>query len=316
MSDLKLFRLTDGKASALTSSSAALEKHLQKFIEDNMGTIFGVDFLMSEYGTGKVHGGRIDSLGIDENGLPVILEYKRQKNENVINQGLYYLDWLMDHRGEFQLLVQQVLGPERASNIEWSEPRLICVANSFTKFDEHAVKQIDRNVQLVRYEYFGEDLFAVELMTTTEKSTSVITGPAAAGVAATPGPFASQGVSLGIDKTVTEKLHQASPTLKSLYEQVEDFALSLGDDVIKKINKHYFAFRRLKNFACVEVHPQSGNLLIHLKLDPKTFIEEKDFLRDMTGIGHFGTGDVELRIADDSRWAEVTAMITQAYKEN
>lgn len=316
MSDLKLFRLRDGKASALTASSAVLEKHLQNLIEANMATIFGVDFLQSEYGTGKTHGGRIDSLGIDENGLPVILEYKRHQNENVINQGLYYLDWLMDHRGEFQLLVQHVLGAERAGNIDWSEPRLICVANSFTKFDEHAVKQIDRNVQLVRYEYFGDDLLAVELMTTTEKSTSAMTGPTTPGVTATPGAFAGRGVATSAEKTVTEKLQQASPALRGLYEQVEDFAHSLGDDVIKKVNKNYFAFRRLKNFACVEVHPQSGNLLIHLKLDPKAFSEEKDFLRDMTGIGHYGTGDVELRIADDTRWAEITTMITQAYEEN
>lgn len=316
MSDLKLFRLTDGKASALTASSATLEKHLQNLIEENMGTIFGVDFLKSEYGTGKVHGGRIDSLGIDENGLPVILEYKRHQNENVINQGLYYLDWLMDHRGEFQILVQQVLGAERASNIDWSEPRLICVANSFTKFDEHAVKQIDRNVQLVRYEYFGDDLLAVELMTTTEKSTSAMTGPASAGVAATPGAFVGRGAAPSAEKTVTEKLHQASPALRGLYEQVEDFALRLGEDVIKKVNKNYFAFRRLKNFACVEVHPQSGNLLVHLKLNPKDFPEEEGFLKDMTGIGHYGTGDLELRFPDASRWEEISAMIRQAYEEN
>ncbi|GAA1128570.1 DUF5655 domain-containing protein [Citricoccus alkalitolerans] len=316
MSDLKVFRLAEGQAAPLTASSAALEKNLQKLIEDNMGTIFGVEFLQSEYVTGKVHGGRIDSLGIDENGLPVILEYKRHQNENAINQGLYYLDWLMDHRGEFQLLVQQKLGYERASIIDWSEPRLICVANSFTRYDEHAVKQIDRNVQLVRYQYFGDDLLAVELITTTEKSTSGTSTPSSAGAAGVAQPVVSQGVIRSTEKTVTEKLHQATPTLRGLYEQVEDFALSLGEDVIKKVNKNYFAFRRLKNFACVEVHPQSGNLLVHLKLNPKEFSEEEDFLRDMTGIGHYGTGDLELRIADASRWEEVASLISQAYEEN
>ncbi|MGK6309406.1 hypothetical protein [Variovorax sp. DT-64] len=55
--------------------------------------------------TGKTHAGRIDSLGLDENNCPVILEYKRPVGENVINQGLFYLDWLMDHQAEFKLLV-------------------------------------------------------------------------------------------------------------------------------------------------------------------------------------------------------------------
>lgn len=316
MSDLKMFRLLDGQAHSLNASSAALEKDLQKLIEQNMATIFGVDFLCSEYSTGKVHGGRIDSLGIDENGLPVILEYKRHQNENVINQGLFYLDWLMDHQGEFQLLVQERLGSDKAANIDWSEPRLICVANSFTRYDEHAVKQIDRNVQLVRYQYFGTDLLAVELITTTEKSTSAAAMSPAVGM--NPAPVtarttASAGYS---EKTVTDKLQQAPTELADLYQRVEDLALSLGDDVIKKVNKHYVAFRRLKNFACVEVHPQAGNLLIHLKLDPLDFEMEDGFLKDMTGIGHFGTGDLEMRISDDARWAQVVDLITQAYEDN
>ena len=79
-------------------------------IERNMEALFGVRFVASEHSTGKKHGGRIDSLGLDENGSPVIFEYKRSVNENVINQGLFYLDWLLDHRAEFELLVMKNLG--------------------------------------------------------------------------------------------------------------------------------------------------------------------------------------------------------------
>jgi hypothetical protein len=110
MSDLKLFRITDGKAEELTGSAAALEKHLQILIEGNMSTLFGIRFLASEYNTGSKHRGRIDSLGLDENGSPVIFEYKRTNNENVVNQGLIYLDWLLDHRAEFAQLVASKLG--------------------------------------------------------------------------------------------------------------------------------------------------------------------------------------------------------------
>ena len=81
-------------------------------------------FLASEYSTGKTHGGRIDTLGIDENNSPVIIEYKRSTNENVINQGLFYLDWLLDHRAEFTLLAMKKLGAEVAEQIDWSSPRL------------------------------------------------------------------------------------------------------------------------------------------------------------------------------------------------
>src|SRR5690349_25098324 len=110
----------------------AVERELQALIERNLETVLGVRFLVSEYSTGKTHGGRIDTLGIDENNSPVIIEYKRSTNENVINQGLYYLDWLLDHRAEFTLLAMKMLGPELEDKIEWTNPRLLCIAGDFT----------------------------------------------------------------------------------------------------------------------------------------------------------------------------------------
>ena len=56
--------------------------------------------------------GRMDSIGIDENNSPVIFEYKRSTSENVINQGLFYLDWLLDHKADFKLLVIEKFGME------------------------------------------------------------------------------------------------------------------------------------------------------------------------------------------------------------
>ena len=86
----------------LGGKSLALERSLQTMIEKHLEELLGVRFLATEYSTGKTHRGRIDTLGIDENGCPVIIEYKRATNENVINQGLFYLDWLMDHKADFK----------------------------------------------------------------------------------------------------------------------------------------------------------------------------------------------------------------------
>ena len=89
MADLKLFRIAEGHATELTSASVALERSLQFVIEDNMQALFGVRLVQSEFLDGLRHGGRMDSIGLDENGSPVIFEYKRAVNENVINHGLY-----------------------------------------------------------------------------------------------------------------------------------------------------------------------------------------------------------------------------------
>ena len=110
MSEIKLFRLNGTSAVEIPGTATGLEKSLQTLMEANLQPLLGVRFLSSEYTTGKSHVGRMDTLGMDENGCPVIIEYKRAVNGNVINQGLFYLDWLLDHKAEFELLVMKVLG--------------------------------------------------------------------------------------------------------------------------------------------------------------------------------------------------------------
>ena len=118
MSDIKLFQISPTDVQELLGHSVAVEKSLQTLIELNLENFLGVRFLASEYATGKTHGGRIDTLGLDENGCPVIIEYKRALNENVINQGLYYLDWLLDHKAECTILTGKLFGQAVADKIE------------------------------------------------------------------------------------------------------------------------------------------------------------------------------------------------------
>src|SRR4030042_430166 len=128
MSDIKLFQIGKNRITELEGKSVQIEKSLQTIIERNLEAFLGVRFLETEYGTGPKHGGRIDTLGIDENNCPVIIEYKRATNENIINQGLFYIDWLLDHKAEFELLVQKKLGKNVSEHIEWGGERLICIA--------------------------------------------------------------------------------------------------------------------------------------------------------------------------------------------
>ena len=164
MSDIKLFRIVGEQASEIQGTASDLEKPLQNLLEKNLLPLLEIRFLATEYSTGKTHAGRIDTLGLDENNCPVILEYKRSMGENVINQGLFYLDWLMDHQAEFKLLVMDRFGKAAADTIDWTTPRLICIAADFTKYDTHAVQQMKRNIELIRYRQFGADLLLLELV--------------------------------------------------------------------------------------------------------------------------------------------------------
>jgi len=300
--------MTAGDATELVSKSVALEKSLQTLIEQNMETLFGVRFLASEYHTGSKHRGRIDSLGIDENFTPVIFEYKRAIDENVINQGLFYLDWLLDHRAEFELLVRKTLDEETASTIDWRNPRLICIANAFTRYDEHAVLQINRAIELIRYRDFGGELLALELVTTSKADAVTSSLPESFDKAN------RKGISAKGQKTFSELLVQSSDALKTLHADLERYCQNLGDDVTMTVRKNYTAFRRLKNFACVEVHPQSNNLLVYLKVDPDTIDLTPGYSRDVRAIGHFGTGDLELRISTSEQLQQSLPLIRLSYE--
>lgn len=306
MSDIKLFRLGQNGVHSLQSSSMAVEKSLQALIEQHLEAFLGVRFLASEYATGKVYGGRLDTLGLDENNCPVIVEYKRALNENVINQGLFYLNWLMDHRAEFKLLVLEKYGKPVADLIDWSSPRLLCIAGDFTKYDEQAIQQIPRNIELIRYRRYGDELLLLELVNSTAVATVQPMGD--------DGNGPTKSNKRTTEKTIAERIKAAPPEVRDRYTRLCDELRSFGDDVQEKELKNYIAFRRIKNFACVEVFPQIKRVVVFVKVDPDTVAVEPGFTRDVRKIGHFGTGDLEISINTDSDLDHALPLIRQSYE--
>ncbi|HEX8486768.1 DUF5655 domain-containing protein [Sphingomonas sp.] len=305
MSDLKLFRTTSAGVAEISGGAMALEKSLQTLFETNLEALLGVRFLASEFITNE--NGRMDTLGIDENNAPVVIEYKRASNENVINQGLFYLDWLMGHRKDFEWLVMEKLGKEVAQKVDWPGSRLICVAGDFQKWDEHAVKQMNRTIDLVRYRRYGDDLLLLEQLTaTTAKPASGVTSEAASSVSST-----GSGKKY---KTVSQQIAEASPGLLDLYHAVADHLQAQGDDVQTKTTDFYVAFRRLKNFACVELRNQLGKVLAYVRIDPGTLEMESGFTRDMREINHFGTGDLEITIQSMADLEKAKPLFDAAYQ--
>ncbi len=303
MSDLKLFR-TRGLVQEIAGTSVAVERSLQHFFERNLDLLLGVRFLASEYSTGPVHGGRIDTIGIDENNSPVILEYKRATNENVINQGLYYLDWLLDHRAEFHLLVQQTVSGELAAEIDWTDPRLICVAGDYTKYDGHAVQQIHRHIELFRYRRYGEDLLLLELLNVSPSARTRDSGVSGVSRAST-----------GQYKTFEEMLNQADRSLMDVYEALRAYVIALGEDVHVKRLKYYEAFKRIRNLACVTVQPQAKTVIVTVRVNPDTIGLEEGFTRDMRQIGHWGTGDLEITLRSLEDLERAKSLLNKAYDQ-
>ncbi len=182
----------------------------------------------------------------------------------------------MAHKEAFQGLVRDRFGVPAASQVLWSEPRLICVAGDFTRYDAHAVREHRHSIDLVRYRYFGNDLIGLETVA------SVIGHSTAAR------RVRRRAAGLRV-------AHKQGGALVDLAEAVDEVLLGLGDGVTRVQRKQYAAYQRLRNFACV-CPPQQTKLMVYLKADPKTVDLVPGFTRDVTGLGHHGTGDLEVQL--------------------
>lgn len=297
MAEIKLFRLSSA-VEELRPSEVALERNLQTCIEKNMQAFFGVRFLRSEY---AITNGRMDSIGIDENNCPVIFEYKRSVNENVINQDLFYLSWLLDHKDSFKILVLETLGAEAAQAIDWSAPCVICIASDFTKYDLHAVEVMLQNIKLVKYKKYDDGLIPFEHLNAPNVQPT--------GVDVPPTPEADGHAS----KTHVEKVASISPKMRALYDDVCNFIESLGDMTSNQL-KFYLAYKKTQNFACVEIY--KDKIILELKLCPDTVALEEGFTRDMRGVGHYGTGDLQVVIQKTADLEKAKPLLERAYAEN
>ena len=295
MSEIKLFEVKP-EVKECQASEVLLERELQRVIEANMENFFGVRFLASEY---AIREGRMDSIGIDENYCPVIFEYKRSVNENVINQGLFYMEWLLDHKANFVLLVQEKLGPEVAKKIDWSFPCVICIASNFTKYDIHSVTLMQRNIKLVKYKAYGETHLLFEYVNTPDPKPIVDANN-----------NADNQAQNNNSELFSKMLENADESTKELYSSLCDYIESLGDDLSKNELAKYVAYRKTSNVFCITV--KRKEVLVFVKLDPDEF-KDDTFVRDMRETGHWGTGDLKITIQNGNDLKKAEPYLQKAY---
>ncbi|MER5807444.1 transporter [Streptomyces sp. NPDC002033] len=303
VSDLRAFRVHDGTATEIQGSAVALERQLQTLIEANMEAMLGIRFLASEYPTGR-HRGRIDSLGLDENGTPVIIEYKRTRDKELLPQALSYLAWLEDNHHEFERLVADRLGYEAAGAVDWSNPRVVCIAGHFTPHSAVALEVIGRRIDLVAYRAF-EDVLTLRLVA------SVAGTAALAQRRPSFAASASNGVRTTV-KSVEQFLAESPSGLKSLFADLDAVLLAHGD-VRREAQLHYFSYRRIKSVATVRVQPRNRALVVNLRVAPDEIELEGGFTRDVSGVGCLGLrGGIEVRIRSRDDLERAGALIQRS----
>jgi predicted transport protein len=296
MSDMKLFRVGDVRIKELESRSGSIEKSLQTLIESNLDTLLGIQMIASEYTHPGLDGDPIDTLGIDENGAPVVIKYKRALNENVVTQGLYYLDWLGDHRERFESLVEGVRAASSLPKLFWPARRLVCIAGDFNRFDRHAAIQMQRNIDLIEYCQFDIGFLMLSL----------------AGSSADPAVAVSSQE--GAD-SATARLEEAPKVIFELFQALSHFAKALGDDIQIQALEHEFAFRRMKTFAWAAVQPKAGKIQLQLPVDADTVALEAGFSRQAHR-QNLPAGGLELTLNKPEDLEKAKALIAGSYRQH
>lgn len=298
---MPLYKSNNQKITRLKKEDFRSEKELQLFVEKNLDELFGIRFIESEYATTPNHGGRIDTLGIDENNAPVIIEYKWGENSTIINQGLFYLDWLMDHPGDFQILVQQKLGVNVA--VDHGSPRLILIAASFTKYDKFAINRMAENIELWSYSRYEEGIFELRAVASSQASVDRSN---------------SKQVTKGVYETYSvERLLQGkTPLVKELMDELRERIMSLDTDgsIEENPKKHYVSYRTNRNFVYINFRKSSLYIDVPLISEDITSINPDQY-RDMRDVGHHGAGYSRFDLNSFDQLDTAMKLIRESYEK-
>lgn len=282
-----------------------LEKDIQSLTEKNLKSIFGLDFVKSEF---SLNNFRIDTLAFDKDaGTFVIIEYKRDKNFSVIDQGYAYLSLMLNNKADFILEFNENSKETlKRNDVDWSQSRVIFISPSFTTYQKEAINFKDLPIELWEIKRYDNQTVNYNQIKTSGAQESVKT--------ISRQDEAIEKVTKEI-KVYTEDEHieKGTEETKELYETLKSAILNL-DELELKPKKKYIAFVSGSNV--VDIHIQKNALKMWLNLQQGDLDDPKEIARDVSSVGHWGNGDYEIVMRTDEELEYILSLIKQSLKKN
>ncbi len=289
---MPIFKKENRIVKQLKTSNFENEKELQNLVENNLEEIFGIRLIGTEFSTGEKFAGRIDTLGLDENNSPVIIEYKWGEKNNVINQGMFYLDWLVDHKGDFQVATEERL--VKKVKIDWGQPRLILIASSFNRYDKYAINRMAENIELWVYKLYENGILSFEI-----EASSKVGGTK--GERVTKVEYENYDLNYHLSKTSQE--------LQQKFKELREKILELANVEERYEQKTGITYRTSKSFVRFEFCKTNIQILLR---QPK-YNDPKKLIRDITEFQWGYKGQIKLKIDSDGDY--IFGLIKQSYEE-
>lgn len=282
-----------------------LEKELQSLTEKNLKSIFDLDFVKSEF---SLNNFRIDTLAYDNDaGTFVIIEYKRDKNFSVIDQGYAYLSLMLNNKADFILEFNENSKETlKRNDVDWSQSRVIFISPSFTTYQKEAINFKDLPIELWEIKRYNNQTVNYNQIKTSGAQESVKT-------------ISRQDESIEkVTKeikvyTEDEHLENGKEETRELYETLKNAILNL-DELEVKPKKKYIAFVSGSNV--VDIHIQKNALKLWLNMQQGDLDDPKEISRDVSSVGHWGNGDYEIVMRTDEDIEYILSLIKQSLNKN
>lgn len=303
---MSLYSINNKKLNFIKEDKFKLEKEIQTICENNLEELFGLEFVKSE---ATIQNFRLDTIAFSKDSKSfVIIEYKRDKNYSVVDQGLSYLNVMLNNKSEFILEYNESKNKAlKREDIDWSQSKVIFVSPAFTPYQIQSINFQDLPIELWEIKNFINNCISINQINPNKSAESFKT--------ISKNSSNVQKISKEI-KTYTEKesLQIANETVKEIYETLKQKILTLGSEIKIKTLKQYIAFVAKTNFCDFVVNQSSLNLFLNLK---KGILKDDTRLaEDVSGKGHWGNGDYRIKLTDTTDLDYVLYLIKQSYEVN
>ena len=168
---------------------------------------------------------------------------------------------------------------------------------------------LNLNEGLGEVEKWDEDAIKARATRLATEAAKVWTAPQlAADVLDAYRPAAAMG---GQQYIITDHPHLVSGPMQGLFEALRKAILALDPCVNEEFLKLYVAYKAETNF--VDVVPQAKRLLLVLNLSIEDIEDPKGMCRDISNIGRWGNGDVEVGLSSIDDLPYVLGLIRQSF---
>jgi len=296
-----IYNTTANKLVQVKEKPFKLEREIQSIFESNLQNIMGLLFVKSEF---TIKNKRIDTLAYDkQTNAFIIIEYKRDKNYSVVDQGLTYLNLMLQNKAEFILTYNETLKDIlHSKDVDWSQSRVAFVSPSFTDNQISASDFKDFGIELWEIKQFENNTISINTIKKSSGAPSIK-------------PLLENSDNLKEVKenikVYTEEDHYSngSDYTIELYEKFKSSILNLTDGIEILPQKYYIAFKKGSNISDIEIQKKSLKIFINAKIG--TLDDPKGLVKDFSNIGHRGNGDYQIQIENDKDLEYIMSLIKQ-----